>query len=89
MQISVLIKRHSVPFKTMGELLRLLFSFFWKGKKDLVARVVVVHPGTDTSVDDRWNLLFKLDKLEFQPSKQGGQELPGLILQSMIDGTSQ
>ena len=45
-------------------------------------------PGTDTSVNDRWNLLLKLEKLGFQPSKQGRQELPGLILQSMIDGTS-
>ena len=44
-------------------------------------------PWTDTSVNDRWNLLLKLDKLGFQPSKQGRQELPGLILQSMIDGT--
>ena len=44
-------------------------------------------PWTDTSVNDRWNLLLKLDKLGFQPSKQGRQELPGLILQSMIDET--
>ena len=44
-------------------------------------------PWTDTSVNDRWNLLLKLDKLGFKPSKQGRQELPGLILQSMIDGT--
>ena len=44
-------------------------------------------PGTDTSVNDRWNLLLKLDKLGFKASKQGRQELPGLILQSMIDGT--
>ena len=44
-------------------------------------------PGTDTSVNDRWNLLLKLEKLGFKPSKQGRQELPGLILQSMIDGT--
>ena len=44
-------------------------------------------PWTDTSVNDRWNLLLKLDKLGFKPSKQGKQELPGLILQSMIDGT--
>ena len=42
---------------------------------------------TDTSVNERWNLLLKLDKLGFQPSKQGRQELPGLILQSMKDGT--
>ena len=27
------------------------------------------------------------DKLGFQPSKQGRQELPGLILQSIIDET--
>ena len=26
-------------------------------------------PWTDTSVNDRWNLLLKLDKLGFQPSK--------------------
>ena len=44
-------------------------------------------PWTDTSVNDRWNLLLKLDKLGFQPSKQGRQELPGLMLQSMIDGS--
>ena len=44
-------------------------------------------PWTVTSVNDRWNLLLKLDKLGFKPSKQGRQELPGLILQSMIDGT--
>ena len=44
-------------------------------------------PWTDTLVNDRWNLLLKLDRLGFQPSKQGRQELPGLILQSMIDGT--
>ena len=44
-------------------------------------------PWTDTSVNDRWNLLLKLDKLGFKPSKQGRKELPGLILQSVIDGT--
>ena len=44
-------------------------------------------PWTDTSVNDRWNLLLKLEKLGFQPSKQGRQELPGLILQSIIDET--
>ena len=44
-------------------------------------------PWTDTSVNDRWKLLLKLDKLGFKPSKQGRQELPGLILQLMIDGT--
>ena len=44
-------------------------------------------PWSDTSVNDRWNLLLTLDKLGFKPSKQGRQELPGLILQSMIDGT--
>ena len=44
-------------------------------------------PWTDTSVNDRFNLLLKLDKLGFKPSKQGKQELPGLVLQSMIDGT--
>ena len=44
-------------------------------------------PSTDTSVNDRWKLLLKIDKLGFQPSKQGRQELPGLILQSRIDGT--
>ena len=42
-------------------------------------------PWTDTSVNDRWNVLLKLDKLGFTPSKQGKQEFPGLILQSMID----
>ena len=44
-------------------------------------------PWTDTSVNDRWNLLLRLDQLGFKPSKQGRQELPGLILQLMIDGT--
>ena len=44
-------------------------------------------PWTDTSVNDRWNLRLKLDRLGFQPRKQGRQELPGLILQSMIDGS--
>ena len=34
---------------------------------------------TDTSVNDRWSLLLKLEKLGFQLSKQGRQELPGLI----------
>ena len=37
-----------------------------------------------TSVYDSYNLLLKLDKLGFQPSKQGRQELPGLIIQSII-----
>ena len=40
-----------------------------------------------TSVYDSYNLLLKLDKLGFQPSKQGRQELPGLILQCMVDET--
>ena len=44
-------------------------------------------PWTDTSVYDSWNILLQLDKLGFQPSKQGRQELPGLILQSMIHET--
>ena len=44
-------------------------------------------PWTDTSVNDRLNLVLRLDQLGFKPSKQGRQELPGLILQSMIDGT--
>ena len=44
-------------------------------------------PWTDTSVSERWKLLLKLDKLGFQPSKQGGLELPGLILQSMANET--
>ena len=44
-------------------------------------------PWTDTSVNDRWKLLLKLDKLGFKPSKQGRQEFPGLILHSMMDGT--
>ena len=45
------------------------------------------NPWTDTSANNRRNLLLKKDKLEFQPSKQGRQELPGLILQSIIDET--
>ena len=40
-----------------------------------------------TSVYDSYNLLLKLDKLGFQPSKQGRQEFPRLILQSIIDET--
>ena len=44
-------------------------------------------PWTDISVNNRWNLLLKVDKLGFQPRKQGRQELPGLILQSIIDKT--
>ena len=44
-------------------------------------------PWTDTSVNDRWNLVLKQDKLGFKPSKQGREELPGLTLQSMIAGT--
>ena len=44
-------------------------------------------PWTDTSVNDRWNVLLRLDKLGFKPSKEGREELPGLILQSMIDET--
>ena len=40
-------------------------------------------PWTDTSVNNKRNLLLKLDKLGFQPSKQGTQEFPGLIFQSM------
>ena len=42
---------------------------------------------TDTSVNNKGNILLKLDKLGFQPSKQGRQELPGLIRQSIIDET--
>ena len=41
-------------------------------------------PWTETSVYDSYNLLLKLDKLGFQPSKQQTQELPGLKLQSII-----
>ena len=41
-------------------------------------------PWTDTSVFNSYYLLLKLDKLGFQPSKQARQELPGLILQSLI-----
>ena len=29
---------------SLGELNRIIFSFFWKGKKDLVARAVVIQP---------------------------------------------
>ena len=41
-------------------------------------------PATDTSVYDSYILVLKLDKLGFQPSKQGRQDLPGLILQSIM-----
>ena len=44
-------------------------------------------PWTDTSVNDRWNLVLRLDQLGFKPSKEGREELPGLIRQLMIDGT--
>ena len=44
-------------------------------------------PFTDTSVYNSYYLLLKLDKLGFQPNKQGRQQLPGLILQSIIDET--
>ena len=37
-----------------------------------------------TSVYDSYNLLLKLDKLGFQPSKQGRQEFLGLKIQSII-----
>ena len=37
-----------IPLLDLGELLRLVFSFFWRGKKDLVARTVVVQaPSVD------------------------------------------
>ena len=39
---------------------------------------------TFISVYHSYYLLLKLDKLGFQPSKQGRQDLPGLILQSII-----
>ena len=42
-------------------------------------------PWTETSVYHSYFLLLKLDKLGFQPSKQGRQELRGLILQSILD----
>ena len=41
-------------------------------------------PETDSSVYYSLKLLLKLDKLGFQPSKHGRQELPGLIIQSII-----
>ena len=44
-------------------------------------------PWTDTSVNDRWKLLLKVEKLGLKPSKQGRQELARLILLSMIDET--
>ena len=44
-------------------------------------------PWTDTSVNNKGNILLKLDKLGFQPSKQGRQVLPGLLPQRTIDGT--
>ena len=44
-------------------------------------------PWTDTSVNDRWKLLLRLEKLGFKPRKQGRQEVSGLILQLMIDGS--
>ena len=44
-------------------------------------------PGTDTSVNDRWNLLLRLEKLGFKPRNQGRQEVAGLILPLMMDGS--
>ena len=41
-------------------------------------------PWTETSVFNTYYLLLNLDKLGFQPSKQGREQLPGLILQSLI-----
>ena len=41
-------------------------------------------PWTDTLVCYGLKLLFKLDNLGFQPIKQGRQELPGLIFQSIM-----
>ena len=41
-------------------------------------------PWTDISVYYGLNLLLKLDKVGFQPIKQGRQELPGLIFQSIM-----
>ena len=41
-------------------------------------------PWTVTSFCDSWNIVLKLDNLGIQPSKQGRQELPGLLVQSMI-----
>ena len=42
------------------------------------------HPWTDISVYDSKILELKLFILEFQPSKQGRQELPQLILQCVL-----
>ena len=39
---------------------------------------------TDISIHDSLILVLKLNKLGFQPSKQGRQQIPGLIFQSMI-----
>ena len=41
-------------------------------------------PWTDTSIYDSYYLLLKLEKLGLQLSKQWSQELPVLILQSII-----
>ena len=41
-------------------------------------------PWTDISIHDSLILVLKLNKLGFQPSKQGRQQIPGLIFQSMI-----
>ena len=48
-------------------------STTWSQKSNPVA------PWTDSSVNDSKNLLLKLDKLGFEPSKQERQELPGTI----------
>ena len=41
-------------------------------------------PWTEPSVYHSYHLLLKFDKLGFQPSNQGRQEFPRLILQSII-----
>ena len=41
-------------------------------------------PWTETSVYHSYHLLLKLEKLGFKPSNQATQELPGLILLSII-----
>ena len=41
-------------------------------------------PWTYTSVYPSYYLVLKLEKLGLQPSKQWSQELPGLILRSIV-----
>ena len=46
-------------------------------------------PWINISVYDSYTLVLNLNKLGFQPSKQGRQEIPRLIFQSILAKTVQ